>query len=88
MPHDRPTPSDLVDVKQGLVSRTIFFDEAIYRRELERVFARCWLYLGHESQIREPGDYVTNYMGEDLSSSGAILMGGCGPSSTPAATAG
>jgi nitrite reductase/ring-hydroxylating ferredoxin subunit len=57
--------ADLVNLREGLVSRQIFFSEEIYRRELDRVFAKCWLFLGHESQIEKPGDYITNYMGED-----------------------
>ncbi len=62
---DANTPRPPVDGRNGRVSRHIFFSEDVYRAELERIFARCWLYLGHESQVARPGDYVTNYMGED-----------------------
>jgi phenylpropionate dioxygenase-like ring-hydroxylating dioxygenase large terminal subunit len=55
----------LVKTGEGLVSRKIFWNEEIYRLELERIFTRCWLYLGHESQLKTPGDYFTTYMGED-----------------------
>ncbi|MEC7488391.1 MAG: aromatic ring-hydroxylating dioxygenase subunit alpha [Pseudomonadota bacterium] len=49
----------------GLISRRIFFDPEIYRDELTQVFAKVWLFMGHESQLPNPGDYFTNYMGED-----------------------
>ena len=55
----------LVDAERALVSRKIFFDEDIYALELERIFRRCWLYVGHDSMIPEPGDFLANYMGED-----------------------
>ncbi len=55
----------LVDVQQGLISREIFVNEDIYQQEQEQIFARTWLFVGHESQIPQPGDYVSASMGEE-----------------------
>ena len=40
---------DLVKPDEGVVSRTVFIDEAIYRTELDRIFTKTWLFIGHES---------------------------------------
>jgi 3-phenylpropionate/trans-cinnamate dioxygenase subunit alpha len=58
-------PNAVAEAKRGLLDRSIFSSEAIYERELEQVFARCWLFVAHESQLPHPHDFVTSYMGED-----------------------
>ena len=57
--------NSLVDTDSGLISRRLFIEDEIYQDELERIFARCWLCLCHETQIPKPGDFITTYMGED-----------------------
>lgn len=55
----------LVDLATGQISREIFVNETIYQQELEQVFARAWLFVGHESQIPSPGDFFVSCMGEE-----------------------
>ena len=55
----------LVDLERGEVSREIFVNEEIYRREQEEIFSRAWLLVGHECQVPEPDDFVLSRMGEE-----------------------
>lgn len=55
----------LVDVGNGEISREIFVNEEIFRQEMEQIFARTWLMVGHESLIPNPDDYFVSRMGLD-----------------------
>src|SRR3954470_20756122 len=41
------------------VHRAAMVDAAILEREMRRIFDACWIYAGHESEVRAPGDFVT-----------------------------
>jgi p-cumate 2,3-dioxygenase alpha subunit len=64
---DRTAPVALVDedLDHGRfrVHRSTMTSPAILSTELEHIFGHCWLYLGHESEIREPGDFVRRSVG-------------------------
>ena len=62
---ERSYLGDYVNIEKGLISREIFTSQAIYEDELERIFTRSWLFVGHESQIAGPGDFILGRMGEE-----------------------
>jgi p-cumate 2,3-dioxygenase alpha subunit len=45
------------------VSRKTFVDPAILEMERTRIFDKCWLYLGHGSELPRPGDFLTRQVG-------------------------
>jgi len=53
---------DLIDEHGGHVSRRIYADPEIYELEQERLFRRAWQFLAHESELKEPGDYLTRQL--------------------------
>lgn len=56
-----PLPRDLA--KPDRVHRTIYLDQDVFRAEMERIFYTTWVYVGHESEVRNPGDYKTTHIG-------------------------
>src|SRR5690606_39092640 len=44
-------------------NRRIFTDEEIFELEMKHIFEGNWIYLAHESQVPNPGDYFTTYIG-------------------------
>jgi phenylpropionate dioxygenase-like ring-hydroxylating dioxygenase large terminal subunit len=55
----------MIDAEKGTVDRAIFSDQEIYDLEMERIFARAWNFMCHESQIPKPGDFFLSYIGEE-----------------------
>lgn len=50
-------------VQPGRVHRSVYTDPAIFELEMDRIFGHAWIYVGHESQIPRPGDYLSTRIG-------------------------
>lgn len=48
----------LVDETSYRVAREAFVREDVLDAEYERIFDKCWLYVGHESEFKKAGDFV------------------------------
>ncbi len=59
-PHtDLPTPDEIRSlVRTDHVHRRAYADPAVFALEQERIFGRLWTYVAHESQLKNPGDFV------------------------------
>jgi len=53
------------DVEAGIfrVHRSVYRDAEVFAAERERIWGRCWLYLGHASEIPTPGDFKLRRLG-------------------------
>ena len=54
---------ELVQPDRGRVHAQIYTDPEIFREEMRRIFFVTWVYVGHESEIPDPGSYKTTYIG-------------------------
>lgn len=57
--------SHLVDIgeRRFRIHTDAYVSEQVYRAEISRIFERTWIYVGHDSQIPSPGDFITSYIG-------------------------
>ncbi len=53
------------DRERGIfrVHRSCMTSPDLYQQEWEQIFNRCWIYLGHESEVENPGDYRRRTVG-------------------------
>jgi phenylpropionate dioxygenase-like ring-hydroxylating dioxygenase large terminal subunit len=45
--------------KTFLLDREVLVSDDILRQEMSRIFGRCWIYVGHASELKKPGDFVS-----------------------------
>ncbi|HYH51825.1 MAG TPA: aromatic ring-hydroxylating dioxygenase subunit alpha [Acidimicrobiia bacterium] len=50
-------------IEPDRVHSSLYTDPAIYQAELENIWYRTWVYVGHDSEIPEPNDYVLKWIG-------------------------
>jgi phenylpropionate dioxygenase-like ring-hydroxylating dioxygenase large terminal subunit len=50
-------------VEPDRVHRSVYTDQEIFDREIDRIFEGTWVYCGHESQVPKPGDFHTVTIG-------------------------
>ena len=51
-------------VRPDSVHKRVYTDPAIFALEMERIYGRAWIYVGHESQVKAAGDYHTTRLGD------------------------
>ena len=52
----------IIDTPQAhryLVNKRAFVDPRLFAREMQAVYGSLWLYVGHETEIPQPGDFVS-----------------------------
>ncbi len=50
-------------IQNDRVSGRLYYDEDIFRQEIDQIWNRVWVYVGHESEVPRRGDYVRRQIG-------------------------
>ncbi|MEW6121976.1 MAG: aromatic ring-hydroxylating dioxygenase subunit alpha [Pseudomonadota bacterium] len=50
-------------IEPARVNSRLYYDPAIFQEELEKIWYRTWVYVGHTSEIPNKNDYVTKSIG-------------------------
>ena len=51
-------------VRETEVHRDVYVDQEIFDLEMEHLFANTWIYVGHDSQVPNAGDYFGTTIGK------------------------
>ncbi len=52
-------------VKEDAVHRHLYVDPEIFDLEMRYLWPNCWIYVGHESQVPNPGDFISLDLGRE-----------------------
>lgn len=62
--NDRPpTEAGTALVQPNRVHGSVYTSSEVFEREMERIFTDGWVFVAHESELPEPGDYLTRRIG-------------------------
>ncbi|AVT82237.1 hypothetical protein RPYSC3_33770 [Rhodopseudomonas palustris] len=50
-------------IRPGMVHGSLYADEVIFKEELEKIWFKTWVYVGHESEVPNTNDFVTKSIG-------------------------
>jgi len=62
LPLDPPLDAERL-TDEARVRGSVYRDPAIFQQELERIWYKVWVYIGHESEIPNAGDFVRRQIG-------------------------
>lgn len=52
-------------VRADRVHDRVYTDPAVFELEMTRLWGRAWIFVGHDSQLPAPGDFITTRMGRE-----------------------
>jgi phenylpropionate dioxygenase-like ring-hydroxylating dioxygenase large terminal subunit len=52
-------------VQDDRIHASLYTDPRVFEDEMERIFHRGWVFVGHESEIPATGDYLTRHIGRE-----------------------
>lgn len=58
-----PRPDFPALIKENRVHSSLYYDEAVFQAELENIWYKTWVYVGHVSEVPKKNDYVTKAIG-------------------------
>ena len=51
-------------VRPDSVHKRVYTDPGLFELEMKYIYGQAWIYVGHDSQVPAPGDYITARIGD------------------------